>query len=128
MYTCIDNICFLCSLEARGQFTYWSKRTSAYESNSGLRIDYFVCSPDMVPASSSTSSSSAAATDARTLSALQSSSSSSSTDTGTLPNDNNKVLTEKIKPLVYDFYSLHDMELSTISDHCPIVLVVQIHS
>jgi len=40
-------------LDAVGQFTYWSKRTFAYNSNSGLRLDYFVCTDDLARSSSS---------------------------------------------------------------------------
>lgn len=31
----------------RGHYTYWSKRTGARKSNSGLRLDYFVCSESL---------------------------------------------------------------------------------
>ena len=34
--------------EARGQFTYWSKRTNARPFNKGLRLDYFICSDRMI--------------------------------------------------------------------------------
>ena len=34
---------------ARGQFTYWSMRTSARQPNKGIRLDYFICSPSILP-------------------------------------------------------------------------------
>jgi exodeoxyribonuclease III len=34
---------------ANGQFTWWSMRSNARPVNKGLRLDYFVCSNDMVP-------------------------------------------------------------------------------
>lgn len=42
-------------IDAVGQFTYWSKRTFAYDSNSGLRLDYFICTNDLAKESSTSS-------------------------------------------------------------------------
>jgi hypothetical protein len=41
---------FLFVLDARGQFTYWSQKFFARVNNRGLRLDYFICSPDLFPA------------------------------------------------------------------------------
>mmetsp|Transcript_6332 Transcript_6332/g.6543 ORF Transcript_6332/g.6543 Transcript_6332/m.6543 type:complete len:401 (+) Transcript_6332:26-1228(+) len=35
--------------DAKGQFTYWSQRMRNRDTNRGLRLDYFVCSNDMLP-------------------------------------------------------------------------------
>jgi exodeoxyribonuclease III len=32
---------------AKGQFTYWSKRTNARPVNKGLRLDYFLCTENL---------------------------------------------------------------------------------
>ena len=34
--------------EAKGQFTYWSQRSNARPVNKGLRLDYFICSEDLI--------------------------------------------------------------------------------
>ena len=33
--------------DAKGQFTYWSVRAGNRPYNKGIRLDYFICSPDM---------------------------------------------------------------------------------
>jgi exodeoxyribonuclease III len=33
--------------EARGHYSYWSQRAGNREPNKGLRLDYFVCSPEL---------------------------------------------------------------------------------
>jgi len=57
--------------DARGQFTYWSQRTFARPVNRGIRLDYFICSPDMFAhastSSSSNSSSSSSSSSSRTI-------------------------------------------------------------
>jgi len=48
--------------DAKGQFTYWSVRAGNRPWNKGIRLDYFICSPDMFP----TSEGDATATEAET--------------------------------------------------------------
>lgn len=90
-------------VDAVGQFTYWSKRTFAYDSNSGLRLDYFVCTNDLARNS--------AIAITGTTSSSSSSSSGSSDEKG---------------PYIKDYYSRHDHSIVKCSDHCPIVLIVKV--
>ena len=39
--------CCCCYSDAKGQFSYWSVRAGNRPSNKGIRLDYFICSPDM---------------------------------------------------------------------------------
>ena len=42
-------------VDAKGQFTYWSVRAFNRPGNKGIRLDYFICSPDLFPDGDSSS-------------------------------------------------------------------------
>jgi exodeoxyribonuclease-3 len=65
--------------QAKGQYSYWSQRAGNREPNKGLRLDYFICSPDL--------------------------------------------FSEESNVVVRDSYMLMDV---TGSDHCPVVLELEI--
>ncbi len=91
---------FYCILGARGQFTYWSQRTFARPVNKGLRLDYFICSSNILPARTSVPS-------------CENHSGRSEVETSMGENY-----------LIRDSYIIHD-ETVGCSDHCPIVLIIQ---
>ena len=103
-------------LDAKGQFTYWSKRTSAYDTNSGLRLDYFLCSDNLFPANMTTTTTA--------------STSASADSTNTNDDSSGRRMTVELdkipSPGVYDYISLHSDPLANCSDHCPIMLVVKL--
>ena len=81
--------------EAKGAFTYWSKRTGAYATNSGLRLDYFLCSPQLFEATEA-----------------------AGTEVNSSSGTNNAVR-------IHDYVSLHEYEVASASDHGPIALIVR---
>lgn len=91
---------YLVLIDARGQFTYWSQRTFARPVNKGLRLDYFICSSNLMPTRKS------------------------------IPDSNEHNARSEIDAeigetyLVRDSYILHEDTVGC-SDHCPIVLVLQ---
>ena len=72
--------------EAMGQYTYWSQRAGNREPNKGLRLDYFICSKDMVF-------------------------------------DETKKDSSESRVFIRDSYIVHEQ---VGSDHCPIVLELEI--
>lgn len=91
--------------DARGQFTYWSKRTGALSSNSGLRLDYFLCSPDMISTTS----------EEPTLANI-----SGSDDV-----ESRTHFQAQTVPKLFDYVSLHEHATVKCSDHCPIMLLIE---
>jgi hypothetical protein len=117
--------------EASGQFTYWSKMTFAYASNSGLRIDYFLCSPSLFPPTAATSSSGSNNNNSdsgRTSGGSANgtvSTGASVTGTTTTGSSSSSSSSRGPHPEVVDYISLHADPLTACSDHCPIMLVVR---
>lgn len=100
MITSFVCFCYILILDATGQFTYWSKRTFAYDSNSGLRLDYFICTPDLMPESTNNGSKdTTAVTTPATLGA---------------------------GPRLLAYHSCHDHPIVKSSDHCPIAITLKL--
>lgn len=109
--------------DAKNQFTYWSQRAFNRPGNKGIRLDYFICSPDLFPtttaavASASAGISTNAITDAETSGSAGSGSAIGEVATGSA--------TDKKQLQVYDSYILHGDTVGC-SDHCPVVLVLKL--
>lgn len=105
------------SKDARGQFTYWSQRTFARPVNKGLRLDYFLCSNDMLrsPKTSSPIFFHQEINENPSIALSKKSKKETSNHAEIL----NKV------PGVLDCYSLHG-ETVGCSDHCPVILILQL--
>lgn len=86
--------------DSKGQFTYWSTRMRNRETNKGLRLDYFICSQSMMTNSSTS---------------LSDETAEAATQLGR----------GSIGAKVVDSYILHDFGVD-ISDHCPVVLVLEV--
>jgi len=86
---------------AKGQFSYWSQRTSARPVNRGIRLDYFICSKSMFPSSVGVEG---AASGARTIV---------------------KSTSPVTKPTVRDSYILFEDTVG-LSDHAPVVLTIEV--
>lgn len=95
---------------SRGQFTYWSQRTFARPVNRGLRLDYFLASPDLFAVSPET----VQAEDAQEEEEVSHAARRRTFSESHLPN-----------PAVSDCYILHQDTVGC-SDHCPIVLVLKL--
>lgn len=100
-------------LDARGCFTYWSQRTNARPVNKGIRLDYFICSNDLF---GSIDQSSASTADEEIVSAED-----TTTSVPLAPISQS----DCPFPCVYDSYVLPN-ETVGCSDHCPVVLVLQV--
>eukprot|EP00596_Hydrurales_sp_CCMP1899_P003875 CAMPEP_0119040228 /NCGR_PEP_ID=MMETSP1177-20130426/10089_1 /TAXON_ID=2985 /ORGANISM="Ochromonas sp, Strain CCMP1899" /LENGTH=454 /DNA_ID=CAMNT_0007005071 /DNA_START=4373 /DNA_END=5737 /DNA_ORIENTATION=- len=136
--------------DSRGQFTYWSTRTSGKPYNKGLRLDYFVCSDDMFPIevegesedknelkneaielekteeSKEVESSSSIKGSKKRKATIEETASST-----TIEVENTQAVDETPIPriipnistmTVIDSYTLHDA--NDCSDHCPVVLLL----
>lgn len=137
--------------DARGQFTYWSQRTMGRPVNCGIRLDYFVCSNNMFGSVSDDDSKDSAGPQSEsnptgplcegvstTAPVSSSRSSSSSSDTAVVAVEGGVSDSAEAnagtarrtpvanipRPGVFDCYSL-PTETTGCSDHCPIVLVLQ---
>jgi exonuclease III len=93
-------------VDAKGHFTYWSQRTFARPKNNGLRLDYFICSPDLLP------------TDAGDA--------EKSEDTKAKKDKKGKDKKDiaSVGPKLFDSYMLYEDTVG-LSDHCPVVLVLK---
>ena len=117
---------------AKGQFTYWSLRSDARPSNSGMRLDYFVCSEDLfdsdalaaaAAATADTDADADADTGAPAASSSSSSSSSSASSGGAKRTAKDAAATGF--PRVIDTFILLE-ETMGYSDHAPVVLILQV--
>jgi exodeoxyribonuclease III len=114
---------------AHGQFTYWSQRAMARPPNKGIRLDYFICSPSLLPAEAEAGSEVDGSAEVETP--RVESQSDLVASARPVPAVRRKLrtsvadLTHEDAPVVVDSYILHkDTEGS--SDHCPVVLVLRI--
>jgi len=95
---------------ARGQFTYWSMRTMARPVNRGIRLDYFICSDSIMPTAIDDSVEVEAPTDGGAQLAYR-----------------RKAGTKSSRCVVVDSYILHEDTIG-VSDHCPVVLIIEINA
>lgn len=108
---------------ARGQFTYWSMRTSARQPNKGIRLDYFICSPSILPEieinESSTITKTADTDEKEDIDEEQAPPISSEKFRSSIIGPSKDSRLE-----VVDQYSLHEDTIGS-SDHCPVMLTMK---
>ena len=105
------------NIDAKGQFSYWSHRTAARTVNHGLRLDYFLASDTLMP----------------TKSPMMQNISAPDIDGDTTSQVEDQTRNRRIiinHPVnktawIYDTYYLQD-ETIECSDHCPLMLVLQL--
>jgi len=155
MYVSIDLIIYsyiylsisFVNVDAKGQFTYWSQRTFARPSNKGLRLDYFICSKDMFRKEEKEETMTLMIKDdddvenvvdadkddtRRTVSIVAATSTIASSqvtshngDGDVIATTNTTTTTTLKSPIVYDCYIIHQDTIG-VSDHCPVMLVLQL--
>ena len=99
---------------ARGQFTFWNQIRGSREPNRGIRLDYFLCSESIMPKPEDVDQKFETLAD----------------DAPATPAPRRKVIAQvasAVGPVVIDSYILHDDETTKLSsDHCPVVLILDI--
>lgn len=112
----------LLSTDAKNQFTYWSQRAFNRPGNKGIRLDYFICSPDLFNAASNAAdgaASKATASDSKQAAAGKVVSGASVAEEASGAGSGGSTVQ------VYDTYILHGDTVGC-SDHCPVVLVLKL--
>ena len=109
--------------DAAGHFTYWSQRTFARNVNKGLRLDYFVCSKDLI---SSNDSDGVTEEIPSAVSRVKSAKFNDAKRRNISSTIRNEAQTGEIINClrVYDCFDL-PMDTKGLSDHCPVILILK---
>jgi exonuclease III len=106
-------------LDARGQFTYWSQKFFARVPNRGLRLDYFICSPDLFPTHRDVIK---VSTESTEIQEKPTENGDSTEEVVNVKAERTIVSLDSIPvPGVYDSYIVSEDTVGS-SDHCPIAL------
>ncbi len=101
--------------DAKNQFTYWSQRAFNRPGNKGIRLDYFICSPDLFSATSTAAVAENPGAENGAHHAKK----------GVAGAASAAAVEQPAQVQVYDSYILHGDTVGC-SDHCPVVLVLKL--
>ena len=91
-----------------------------------MRLDYFICSPQLFPSTKDNTAGSSSSNSQQSSVTGHTKAEGITAHTENTGNSKHVRVDEIPVPGVVDYYSLHDDPLAECSDHCPIILIVKI--